>query len=742
MTSTERPRFVRPLVSLRLAISLAASSSFPACTFAKLGRVSVAGRDASSAELVQVHVERDGKPLPATASMKLKLGDTISTEGVSTVVLFNKAEATLMPNTKVTLGSIFDWFGEVFISGWLGGKTKLSSASVDGTEYVLRVDPQTDENVVAVLEGKVRVSSQVSAWQPVIVTPGTQVRVARDTATQPPLEPIDRALFNQSLSRSNAARGEGRDPLVPDVRGLSQELSRRELMVGGFEVVVQPRGTQVPAELGQVLEQKPNPGARARRVELHVGSIVDAGGDGKSTVQVASLQLSPPGSAEAGSSLSVVWTGPNRPGDAIAIAPVGAASDAQLDGIPTVSGPTVKLLLPVDEGEYEVRYLSGESKSALETVPYRVTPAAAATLESAVSAPAASDLLVSWTGPSHAWDRVCIVPAGAPDDRFVDELAIVADVAKPATLRAPLEPGAYELRYLLAGKKVLARMGVTITASAARVAGPSSVQAGAPFHFSWSGLRDKRDIVGIVPVGTDDNHYYPDLEVSSDSPSPATLQAPAQPGEYELRYGTRAVSFERHIVLARQRFTVTPATASLRAPASVRAGTELAFSWTGPGRAGDWVQLVPAETSDSRYFGRWRIAAGPAKSGSFRAPALAGTYELRYLLGGAVFGGSPIIARRNVVVTPASATVQGPSRARAGAEVSVTWSGPNHSSDFVALVPIETPDGRYYPGHTASANTKQPARLSTPTAPGGYELRYMLEGEVVIARRKVTLTER
>jgi beta-lactam-binding protein with PASTA domain len=256
----------------RAALALAVALCANGCSFATLGRVTENGRDADSSKLSQIAIERAGRVVPAASNMSLEKGDTIATgPDVSVSISFAGANVLLMPNTKVTLGSIWTWFGEVFVSGWLTSDSKLATAGVEGTEYVFKVDPETSETTITVLEGKVRATSKTASWPVRELTRAQQLRIAESDTARPEPVTLDRDAFNALLAVSNRGRTDFQDSLVPDVQGLARDEAERQLK--GLELRVSTRTTPVTddAQIDRVISQKPEAGVRSRNVELRIG---------------------------------------------------------------------------------------------------------------------------------------------------------------------------------------------------------------------------------------------------------------------------------------------------------------------------------------------------------------------------------------------------------------------------------------------------------------------------------------
>ncbi|MEE4270430.1 MAG: hypothetical protein V2I67_02065 [Thermoanaerobaculales bacterium] len=80
---------------------------------------------------------------------------------------------------------------------------------------------------------------------------------------------------------------------------------------------------------------------------------------------------------------------------------------------------------------------------------------------------------------------------------------------------------------------------------------------------------------------------------------------------------------------------------------------------------------------------------------------------------------------------PPTAALTAPSRVEVGAVLDVEWSGPDSTEDFVSIARPDDPGDAYLDwGRCEDGN---PVTLTAPSAPGGYELRYVggTDGEVL-----------
>lgn len=138
-----------------------------------------------------LHIERAGQPLAAVVGMLLASGDVIeSGPHTLAVVRFPEGhELTLLPQTRVRLGSAWlDW-GEIYVRkfqqlvqqlpGQFKVKTRYVTAGVEGTAFWVRL-AKDDALAVGVVEGRVSLASVQARWQPVALGPSEVATVLRD----------------------------------------------------------------------------------------------------------------------------------------------------------------------------------------------------------------------------------------------------------------------------------------------------------------------------------------------------------------------------------------------------------------------------------------------------------------------------------------------------------------------------------------------------------------------------------
>ena len=174
-------------------------------------------------------------------------------------------------------------------------------------------------------------------------------------------------------------------------------------------------------------------------------------------------------------------------------------------------------------------------------------------------------------------------------------------------------------------------------------------------------------------------------------------------------------------------------------PAEVAPGTAFEVDWEGPNHSSDYITIVPTDAPEGRYLSyAYTNRGSPAL---LTAPREPGVYEVRYVLGtGARTLASAPIEVVAVAVTEQAAEVVPPAEVAPRAAFEVDWKGPDHSSDYITIVPAAAPEGRYL--SWAYTNRGSPARLTAPREPGDYEVRYVLgRGDRTLASATVEVVD-
>jgi len=196
-------------------------------------------------------------------------------------------------------------------------------------------------------------------------------------------------------------------------------------------------------------------------VRYHLGATYRVIGSTSLMVGGVVASLSAPAEVQAGGSVEVTWEGPDGTGDYISVDSVGAAEKVYGAYTYTRTGNPLSVRIPDQPGPYVLRYHMGQSDAVIGSAEINVL-ANTATVSAAASVEGGTEFPVEWTGPSNPVDFVTIVPVGA-DRREHLHYAYTRD-GTPVVLKAPLDPGAYELRYMTGGSlQILASASIEVT---------------------------------------------------------------------------------------------------------------------------------------------------------------------------------------------------------------------------------------------------------------------------------------
>ncbi|WP_370334462.1 VWA domain-containing protein [Parvularcula marina] len=431
----------------------------------------------------------------------------------------------------------------------------------------------------------------------------------------------------------------------------------------------------------------------------------------------ASVRAEPEGEGMAGTNVLVHWTGPDRRGDYINISQKGADNGRYLSYRYASQGNPSELRLPVEPGDYEIRYTLGRPIRTLASIDYKVLPAEA-TIEAVSEAIAGEDVSVAFTGPeAGSGDWITIAKPDAPAGKYLGYAYV--SKGSPVLLRMPLEAGEYELRYIQGGKKVLARQPITVVVAEATIEAVSEAIAGEDVSVAFTGPEaGSGDYITVAEPDAPAGKYLGYAYVSKGSP--VLLRMPLEAGEYELRYIQGGKK-----VLARQPITVGLADATLVAASEAISGEDVSVTFTGPeAGSGDYITVAEPGSPAGKYLGYAYVSKGSPVL--LRMPLDAGEYELRY-----VQGGKKVIASQPITVVAATATLTAVEEAIAGENVSITFTGPKAGSgDYITIAEPGSP-ARDYVGY-AYVSKGSPLLLRMPFEEGDYELRYLQGNKKVL----------
>ena len=189
--------------------------------------------------------------------------------------------------------------------------------------------------------------------------------------------------------------------------------------------------------------------------------------------------------------------------------------------------------------------------------------------------------------------------------------------------------------------------------------------------------------------------------------------------------------------------------ATLRAPQNVGRGTRFEVQWTGPARAGDYIDIAPFDGAGTHSLDSVPVQAG-SESVALTMPAELGEYVLRYVQPLTAEEQAMIadgtrertLALRSIVAVDVDRFIDAPATAGQGAMVQVVWGGPGGAGDYIALYHSETTNTdawlAAYPLDGGS-----PVAVQMPLDTGRYALRYIVSGaggEAVLVSDEIEVT--
>jgi Ca-activated chloride channel family protein len=264
------------------------------------------------------------------------------------------------------------------------------------------------------------------------------------------------------------------------------------------------------------------------------------------TPVTASIEAPP--AIGAGADITIAWQGPDNRNDFITIVPVGEAEGKHGNYTYTRKGNPLEVPAPDAPGSYDLRYVTGQSKETLAALPITIT-AVSASLEAVPAANAGARVDVTWTGPDNRNDFITVVATGEKEGKHGNYT--YTRKGNPLELLLPETPGSYEIRYLTAqSKETLARLPIAALPVTATLDAAPVVTAGGKVQVTWTGPDNHNDFIAIATP--DQKNRQQVTYTYTRKGNPLEINAPKEPGRYELRY----VTAQDKNVLARLPITV------------------------------------------------------------------------------------------------------------------------------------------------------------------------------------------
>lgn len=289
--------------------------------------------------------------------------------------------------------------------------------------------------------------------------------------------------------------------------------------------------------------------------------------------------------------------------------------------------------------------------------------------------------------------------------------------------------GTLETRILKDAKGEVITVVIDAALPTATLAFDSPAVASSLLEVSWEGPDGTGDYIEVLAPNGErlEDTYF----VYTADGSPSLIRLPSEPGQYSLRY----VYASRNAELVTMPLTVTPALASIAAPAEAEVGTEVSVTWEGPDGDSDFIGVFRAGEADASDVGYgWTRNGNPLE---IRMPGDVGDYELRYVTG----NDRSVLAAVPIRLVSADGAITAPDEIEAGmlitAEIEGNFDG---GRDYLTVAPADADDSVYMAYRYLDPEAETSVRV--PTEAGAYELRIVREasdGNQVLHRRPLTV---
>ncbi|WP_444994437.1 VWA domain-containing protein [Aliikangiella sp. IMCC44359] len=439
----------------------------------------------------------------------------------------------------------------------------------------------------------------------------------------------------------------------------------------------------------------------------------------KSVLKEGKASVQAPTEVVAGSHFEVEWTGPKNRLDLLIIK---SLDNKKSFGYSYIGHEEKKspasIQAPETPASYYIYYQLPDKRTLAKTT-IKVIPAKAEVLPPATVL-AGTKFDVQWSGPQNRFDSISLFSIDGKK-QYSYQYIHNEDATSPTSLFAPEKPGQYEVRYYTYGANTLAKQTFEVIAATASVKAPAQVVAGSSFEIEWTGPKNRFDHVVIFSLNGKKKYDY--QYVHDDATSPSLLTAPEATGQYEVHYYTYGAN-----TLAKQTFEVIAATASVKAPTQVVAGSSFEVEWTGPKNRFDHVVIF--SLNGKKKYDYQYVHDDATSPSLLTAPEATGQYEVHYYTYGA-----NTLAKQTFEVIAATASVKAPAQVIAGSSFEVEWTGPQNRFDHVIIFSLN--GKKKYDYQYVHDDATSPSILTAPEAAGQYEVRYYTYGENILAKQRI-----
>lgn len=324
------------------------------------------------------------------------------------------------------------------------------------------------------------------------------------------------------------------------------------------------------------------------------------------------------------------------PNQWIVLSPIESSENVEF-GATQVTGTegTIDMVLPSVPGQYEARFKSAITPDN----PRLILTGRSSSVEVHdrevhihVSSPIPGSSQFPFTvtnAPLLPTDLITIAKPNAAENSFIT--AHASDGASAGHLRAPAHPGIYEIRYLASPEgRLIGKELIEITPVNIRLFVPFKAAAGSRIPVQWIGPNASEDMITIVPVRSaiPSNPLLGHIIFPEQTPSPARLQTPDTPGEYDILY----LSGTPPKIIAKSSIRLHKPTVMLSAPNKAAPESTIAVEWSGPAGEADLIVIAPLKSHPMSYstITYLDLNSSPLE---IETPEEPGEYEIRYISG-------------------------------------------------------------------------------------------------------------
>lgn len=160
--------------------------------------------------------------------------------------------------------------------------------------------------------------------------------------------------------------------------------------------------------------------------------------------------------------------------------------------------------------------------------------------------------------------------------------------------------------------------------------------------------------------------------------------------------------------------------ARVLAPVEAVAGSTIQVGWDGPNEKEDYIGIGAADADGANQWRNWSYTSS-GNPVDLLVPPTPGPHVITYFKR----DGREPLGQTEIMVTPATATLQTVAEAPAGSEIMVDWRGPNYKEDYIGIGRVAA-DGANQWENWTYVRDGSPAKLTIPAEPGNYAITYFM----------------